>query len=90
MPDGNDGPWEYSLVATPDYAPEWAVYDGAGERVAIAFQSLANVALITSAPEMLTALQLADDTFAFGSADPTAARKAIDAIRSAIAMATEF
>ncbi len=91
MSQRSDGPWECTPSATPDYAPEFTVYAGTGERVAIVFQSFANVALITSAPEMLTALQLAEDTFgSLDPADPTAAQVAIDAIRSAISMATEF
>lgn len=53
------GPWEISKLATPDYAPEFAIYAGPGPKVAIVTHgnSEANAKLIAAAPDLLAALQ---------------------------------
>lgn len=59
------GPWACSRSATPDYAPQFSVYSetGAGHDLAIVKgdNAQADAALIEAAPDLLAALELAQE-----------------------------
>lgn len=72
--------WDVSKDATPDYAPQYTIYDNeANERVGIVFGD-DNARLIAAAPDLLDALRLALDF--------TDNRVIVAVLESAIAKAT--
>lgn len=64
------GSWEISRCATPNYAPQYAVYAGPGPAVAMGVDSEANARLISAAPDMYRALVMLTDTIAFQFVGP--------------------
>lgn len=79
------GPWLLGKLATPDYAPEYAVYVGDGPSIArVVNGNCADAALIAAAPDLLLALLMLTDTIAFQFAGEVERNLTRDAIAKAL------
>ncbi len=82
MPPHTPGPWAISKLASPDYAPQFAIY-AADERKALAIatnnNAQANARLIAAAPQLLHAL----NHLQANPNDPAMHRLALTAISAA-------
>lgn len=93
MSTPSPGPWYYTRLATPDYAPEFGIYaEGWAERDiarVVGPNSEANATLIAAAPELLRALTALLDVPEFdGTWETSVARRA--AKKDARAVITEI
>ncbi len=63
MSNFTPGPWEISRLATPDYAPQYAIHNGGRNDFCIVKDenSKANARLIVAAPDLLAACTKAHD-----------------------------
>lgn len=77
------GPWEVSKSATPNYAPQYAIYAGPGPAVAMGVDSEANARLIAAAPDMYLALAMLTDTIAFQFVGPVEKVLVLEALNRA-------
>ena len=84
------GPWEIGKLATPDWAPQYAIYAGPGPSVAVVVHgnSEANAKLITAAPELLASLIEVMNHFAPDQGLLAPEVEVISRARDAIAKAT--
>ena len=84
------GPWSVSKLATPDYAPEFAIHAGDDDLArTMNGDSEANARLIAAAPELLELVRSAFDRFTDNDMQPpnNALRVWLNEARAAIAEA---